>query len=354
MAWTASRLWIERRWRARSTCCLPALSTRPAAYFGALSLALRHRIPGLKALLYSLFYFVEAVVLSRELMRREVTHLHNHFANPGANVGLIASKLLGIPWSVTLHGISEFDYPAGPLLPEKLTAASFVACVSHFGRAQAMRIVDPSLWNKMAIVRCGIETAMLPTRATEPRETLHVLCVGRLSPEKGHTGLLDAFARVLNAGIHAELRLLGDGPERARIEAKIAELGINGHVVMRGQQPDTEVMAELAHADVLVMASFMEGLPVVLMEALGAGVPVVAPRVAGIPELAVDGETALLFHPGDFDGLAQQLTALLSDAALRERLGSAGQRRVMAEFDADVACMPLLARFSVVTTPQRP
>jgi glycosyltransferase involved in cell wall biosynthesis len=326
-----------------------ALASRPLTYLSTLGLSLRHRLPGIKAILYSLFYFAEAVIVARELQRRRVTHLHNHFANPAANVGLLASRFLGIPWSLTLHGISEFDYPSGPLLPDKLRAASFVACVSHFGRSQAMRVVEPELWSKMIIVRCGIETALLPQRDSTRRDPLRVLCVGRLSPEKGHAGLLEAFAQLLARGISAELRLLGDGPERARVEQKIAALGLQSRVVVRGQQPDTEVMAELATADVLVMSSLMEGLPVVLMEALGAGVPVIAPRVAGIPELAADGETALLFHPGDFTGLADQLVAMLGDPALRERLGTRGRERVLAEFDADGACAPLAKLFGAGT-----
>ena len=119
-------------------------------------------MPGLRAFLWSLFYFIEAIALARAAQEREVTHLHNHFANAGANVGMLAANFLGIGWSVTLHGISEFDYPAGLMLAKKLAAARFAACVSLFGMAQAMRTIDPADWKKLLIVRCGIDTRALP------------------------------------------------------------------------------------------------------------------------------------------------------------------------------------------------
>jgi colanic acid/amylovoran biosynthesis glycosyltransferase len=322
-----------------------ALVQQPGRYFSTLREALRHRVAGARQLLWSLFYFVEAIVLAHELSRREVGHLHNHFANAGANVGVLACHFLQLGWSVTLHGISEFDYPAGLLLGRKLAQARFAACVSWFGMAQAMRVAAPADWDKLFVARWGIDTRALPPRAPAGRGPARVVCVGRLSPEKGHLGLLQAFAAVVKRGQAAELRLIGDGPERANIEAAIAAHGLEDRCVLLGQQPEDETLAEVAAADLVVSASFMEGLPVVLMEALGLGVAVVAPRVAGIPELVEDGTSGLLFAPADWAGLAACLERALGDRTLRERLGRAGQQRVRAEFDADLACLPLLRRF---------
>jgi glycosyltransferase involved in cell wall biosynthesis len=321
-----------------------ALARAPGRYFGALASSLRHRVPGLKSLVWSLFYFVEAMVLARALARRGIEQLHNHFANPGANVGMLAAGYLGLPWSLTLHGISEFDYPAGLMLPGKLAAARFAACVSSFGMAQAMRVARPMDWSKFLIVRCGIEGRALPPRKPAggpPR----IVCVGRLSAEKGHLGLVDAFAQVLARGVTAELRLVGDGPERAHIEARVAERGLGDRCVLVGQLPEEGALAEVAAAEVLVSSSFMEGLPVVLMEALGLGVPVVAPRVAGVPELVEEGVSGLLFAPADWSALAEALVRLLGDAALRARMGQAGQKKVQAEFEVDRACEPLYRKF---------
>jgi colanic acid/amylovoran biosynthesis glycosyltransferase len=323
-----------------------ALLQRPGRYLSTLMEALRHRVPGVRQLLWSLFYFVEGIVLAHELSRRGVGHLHNHFANAGANVGMLASHFLQLGWSVTLHGISEFDYPAGLLLARKLAQARFAACVSWFGMAQAMRVAAPGDWDKLFVARCGIDSRALPPRAPAGPGPARVVCVGRLSPEKGHLGLLQAFAQVIKRGQAAELRLIGDGPERANIEAAIVAHGLEERCVLLGQQPEDETLAEVAAADLVVSASFMEGLPVVLMEALGLGVAVVAPRVAGIPELVEDGTSGLLFAPADWAGLAACLERALGDRALRERLGRAGQQRVRAEFDADLACAPLHRRFA--------
>jgi colanic acid/amylovoran biosynthesis glycosyltransferase len=319
-----------------------AMLARPRAYVSTLKRALGHRAPGIKGLVWSAFHFAECIDLAAELERREVEHLHNHFANSGANVGYLASHFLGLDWSLTLHGASEFDYPAGILLKEKLEAAHFVACVTHFGRAQAMRLVDPKHWPKFHIVRAGIE----PPRtngavAAPPRPRL--VCVARLSPEKGHAGLLEAFAQVVRSGVDAELELLGDGPDADRIAAQIRELGLEARVSMRGQVPEDFALAAMRQATAVVLASFMEGLPVVLMEALALGIPVIAPCVAGIPELVEHGVSGLTFPPGDWASLARVLGQMLGDAELRERLALEGKRRVEAEFFVERSLEPLLA-----------
>lgn len=318
-----------------------ALARDPGRYFSVLGESMHHRVPGLRAFVWSLFYFIEAIALARAAADRQITHLHNHFANAAANVGMLAAKFLGIGWSVTLHGISEFDYPAGLMLGKKLAQARFAACVSSFGMAQAMRTIDPADWGKLFIVRCGIDTRALPPVPARQGGPLRVVCVGRLSPEKGHLGLVDAFARVIERGEHAQLRLVGDGPERARIEERIRARNIQDHCELLGQLPEDGALAEVAASDLLVSASFMEGLPVVLMEALALGVAVVAPRVAGIPELVEDGVSGLLFTPADWNALADCLVRLLGDEPLRKRLAQAGRERVRAEFDADGACEPI-------------
>ncbi|HEX7479666.1 MAG TPA: glycosyltransferase family 4 protein [Polyangiales bacterium] len=325
-----------------------ALLGHPLAYLGTLRLSLRHRVPGLSALIWSVFHFAEAIVLASELRRRGVTHLHNHFANAGATVGLLAAHFLQLPWSLTLHGTAETDYPAGLLLGAKLEAAQFAVCVSHFGRAQAMRVTAPEHWHKLFICRCALDLSQLPERvARTDQARARIVCVGRLSPEKGHLGLLEAFASARAQGVDAQLVLIGDGPERARIETRLSELGLREHVQLRGQLDEQTTLAEVASSDVLVLASFLEGLPVVLMEAMALGLAVIGPRVAGVPELVHDGESGLLFAAGDWNELAEQLKRVLADPELRARLGRAGRAKVEAEFEIGRAIEPLLAHFNV-------
>jgi colanic acid/amylovoran biosynthesis glycosyltransferase len=324
------------------------LFTRPLRYFRTLKRAMDHRVPGAKAVLWAFFYFTEALILARELERRSIARLHNHFANAGAIVGYLATSFLGIPFSLTLHGMSEFEYPGGFLLRGKIEAADFVACVSHFGRAQAFKATRAKDWPKMHIVRCGVELSGLSPapKLPDPKQPVRIVCVGRLSPEKGQIGLLEAFADALARGTRAELRLVGDGPERADVEARIRHLQLEAHCKLVGWKAEREVLEEIQKADILVMASFMEGLPVVLMEALGLAVPVIAPCVAGIPELVRDGETGLLFSPGHWLELTECLQMLCDDALLRERLGARGREVVAEEFDVDRAIEPLVQHFS--------
>jgi colanic acid/amylovoran biosynthesis glycosyltransferase len=311
---------------------MSTLFSNPAGYFVTLGLAVSHRPPGLRGFGLSLAHFAEAVVLARELRRRQITRLHNHFANSAATVGYLATRMLKMPWSFTMHGISETDYPAGLLLGRKIEAADFVACVSYFGRAQAMRLVTPDHWSKLHVVRCGLPLSELPEQAP-PSAAKSLICVGRLSPEKGQAGLLETFAEVSRDHQHLELVLVGDGPEADRLRALVGQLGISGRVRFAGRLSEADTLGEIAKADILVLPSFMEGLPIVLMEAMAVGTAVIASRVAGIPELVHDGETGLLFTPSNWDELASCIRRLADDDALRGSLAERGQTAVAVEFD---------------------
>lgn len=323
---------------------LGALFGHPVRYLSTLRLALRHRVPGAKAFVWALLHFVEAIVLARQLRRDSVARLHNHFANSAATVGLLAAHFARLPWSVTLHGISEFDYPAGVLLADKLERAEFAACASYFVMAQAMRQTRPAIWPKLSLVRCAVDPADLPRKhiAAPGADPLKLVCVGRLSPEKGHAGLIAVVAKLVGQGHALHLTLVGDGPERESLDAVVQRLAMGAHFTFLGRLSEQATLAQVAAADALVLASFMEGLPVVLVEALALGVPVVASRVAGIPELVEDGKTGLLFTPGDWQGLQAALERLAGDAALRTALAENGRARVFGEFIYPAAAAPLI------------
>lgn len=315
-----------------------AFCTGPRRFLSSWLLALRHRPPGVRALIWSQFHFAEAMLLARLLSRESVTHLHNHFANSGATVGLVAAAFARLPWSLTLHGISETDYPAGLLLATKLERATFVACASYFMRAQAMRMVAPSHWPKMTVVRCGIDLARLPPAAPH-RETgpARIVCVGRLSAEKGYFGLLDALAAIAPSTGGVELVIVGDGPIAAAVRARACELGLLDRIRFAGARDENETLAEIARADILVLPSLMEGLPVVLVEAMALGRPVLASRVAGIPELVVEGRTGYMFTPSDWEDLRQKLAVLIEERPRWPRMGRAGRKQVEGEFRSDQA-----------------
>lgn len=328
---------------------LAAMVTRPVRFLQTWRLSLAHRQAGLRGLLWSQFHLVEALTFARMLQRAKIARVHNHFANSGATVGLLATHYLDLPWSLTLHGISETDHPAGAMLPNKVAKADFVACASWFMRAQAMRFVDQCHWEKITVVRCGLDLAALPEVVAPPpgsRAGTHFICVGRLSAEKGYPGLLEAFGGMVAEGFAARLTIIGDGPLRAQVEMKIAALGLGDRVDLRGALPEQDTLAAIAGADALVLPSLMEGLPVVLMEAMALGKPVIASCVAGIPELVREGETGLLYRPSDWAHLGEQMRRLVSDPRLQAQLGEAGRAAVAAEFSIDRAVEPLIPRFA--------
>lgn len=311
------------------TCHARALRKSPGRYFRALRLAIRTRPPGLKAGLYQLFYFAEAAVLADHLQRNGVTHLHNHIAKASCTVAMLMSELSGIPYSFTLHGPDIFFEPHHWRLDEKIARARFVACISHFCRSQAMAFSVPDHWSKLHIVHCGIE----PGRYDDVSERAghNLLFVGRLAAVKGLPVLFDALEALQPTHPDLRVTIIGDGPDRAALEARARRL--SSMVQFVGYKSQAEVAETLRRMDMLVLPSFAEGVPVVLMEAMAAGIPVVTTRIAGVPELVEDGVAGILVLPGDVAALANAISTLLDDPDLRSDMGRAGRQKVGDEFN---------------------
>ncbi len=311
-----------------------ALRHAPGKWFSALRLAWRTRAPGPKAALYQLFYFLEAGVLARHLRQQGVTHLHNHFANSSCSVAMLTTEMSGIPFSFTMHGPAIFFEPMRWRLDEKLSRAAFVACISHFCRSQAMYFSDREHWDRYRIVHCGVEPARY---GADQRQHYgkRVMFVGRLDAVKGVPLLLDAFAGVIAKHPDAHLSIIGDGPDRAALEAQASLGGLTDRVTFLGYRPQDEVAGLLQTADMLVLPSFAEGVPVVLMEAMASRIPVIASQVAGVAELVSDGESGFVIPAGDLETLTERLDRLLSDPALCARMGAAGRAKVEADFDIE-------------------
>jgi glycosyltransferase involved in cell wall biosynthesis len=304
----------------------------PGRWFSAARLAVRTRAPGLKALLWQVFYFLEAGVLARHLLAQNARHLHNHFGNSSCSVALLTAELSGIPFSFTEHGPAIFFEVDRWALGEKVARARFVIAISHFCRSQLMLFSGIAHWNKIAIVHCGVTPAAY---GRKPREAFgkRVIFVGRLDPVKGAPLLVSAMARVLKDHPDARLTLVGDGPARAPAEAQARDLGIAHAVTFAGFQSQGAVAELLEASDVLVLPSFAEGVPVVLMEAMASRIPVIASRVAGVQELVEDGVSGFTVPPGDIETLATRLTKLLADPELAARMGRAGRETVERDFD---------------------
>ncbi|MGL4236946.1 glycosyltransferase [Tabrizicola sp.] len=309
-----------------------AFARSPKTWFSTLALAVRMRSPGLKALLWQLFYFLEAGVLADHLRANNVRHLHNHFGNSSCSVAVLAAQLAGIPFSFTEHGPAIFFEVDRWALNEKIARARFVVAITHFCRSQLMLFSAPEHWGKITIVHCGVDLSAY-SRKPPGDFGKRVAFVGRLDPVKGALLLIEAMAEVLKAHPDATLTLAGDGPARAGAEARAAELGISGAVRFAGFMTQGQVAELLASSDMLVLPSFAEGLPVVYMEALASRIPVVASRVAGVQELVEDGVTGYAIPPGDVATLTDRMIRLMDDPHLAALMGDAGHRAVEAGFD---------------------
>ena len=314
----------------------------PGRYLSVLRQAWRMRGPGLRAGLYQLFYFLEATVLARHLQDRQVTHLHNHFAQASCSVAVLAARLADVPFSFTLHGPADFTDPRLWRLADKIAAARFVACISHYCRSQAMLVSPQDHWSRLRIVHCGVE----PERYDAgPAQGQGMLFVGRLAAAKGVPVLIEAMARIRARCPEAHLTLIGDGPDRARLEEQVRRAGLQDAVRFLGYRSQDEVAEALREAALFVLPSFAEGVPVVLMEAMAARRAVVATRIAGIPELVEDGVSGVIVPPGDGDALADAVCAVLSDPDRAARMGAQGRARVQAEFDIRTEAAALAAAF---------
>ena len=310
---------------------LRALTGSPKRYFAGLKLAWQSAPPGLRAHLYQLFYFAEAVVLADHLRKRGVVHLHNHIATASCTVAMLASAVSGIPYSFTLHGPDIFFEPHRWRLDLKIRHARFVACISDFCRSQAMAFSGTADWPKLHIVHCGVEPERYDTRPERGNPAPHLLFVGRLAAVKGLPVLFDALPQVLQEFPDLRISLIGDGPDRASLETMAVHLP---QVAFLGYQSQTEVAEMLQQADMLVLPSFAEGVPVVLMEAMAARLPVVTTQVAGIPELVENHVSGELVPPGDADALAQAIIGLLADRSRRDEMGKTGRAKVVREYTA--------------------
>lgn len=327
---------------------LTILAHHPRGWARAFALALRASPPGLRALVYQLIYLAEAGVLAAHLRHHSVAHLHNHFGDSSCTVAMLAAEMTGIPFSYTEHGPSTFFAPRYWRLDAKIARARFVVAISHFCRSQMMLFSDQRYWEKLRIVHCGVD----PDRYDGgPRAGAgkRILFVGRLAAVKGVPLLVEALARLQSTHPDAHLTIIGDGPDRNALEAKIAHMGLAGMVDFVGYADEAGVAAHLARADLFVLPSFAEGVPVVLMEAMAARLPVIASRVAGVPELVIDGESGFLVPPGDVETLTARIELLLADPDRRQAMGEAGRAKVIREYNSTLEAEKLSKLFAART-----
>ena len=288
----------------------------------------------IKRLLYHVFYLVEALLVGNWMRSESIKHLHVHFATPAASVGMLVKTVFGYSFSFTVHGPDEFYDAAGYNLPEKILAADFIFCISHYARSQVMKLSPVQAWPKFDVCRLGVDPQrFIPVPKPKQTGTCNLLCVGRLTPAKGQAILLESVAQLQNQGISVTLTLVGMGPDEQSLGQYAENLGISRQVHFTGAVDQDHILDYYKAADMFVLPSFAEGLPVVLMEAMAMEIPCITTAITGIPELIRNGQEGLLVAASDREGLIQAIKQLVEDQVLRQQLGKAGRLRVLSDFD---------------------
>jgi glycosyltransferase involved in cell wall biosynthesis len=344
---TRTRYILEGNFATFASAFLHALRRSPKSLAKAGVAAVKMMRRSSRPAPYHLAYLAEALVLAQWVVEQDIEHVHAHFGTNGAEVAMLCHLLTGTPYSFTVHGPDEFDRPEYLGLPAKVRRAAFVCVVSSFTGSQIRRWIPPAQWSKIKLVRCGLDADFLAQRRTGEVSGTRLVTVGRLSEQKGQLVLLGALAVLAREGVAFEMIIAGDGQLRPELEREIRELGLEGRVELAGWRTNAEVRSLILGARAFILPSFAEGLPVVLMEALALGRPVITSYVAGIPEL-VDGGCGWLAPAGDVEQLAHAIRQCLTatpDARIRA-MGEAGRERVLERHDIAKECRRLADLFA--------
>ncbi len=314
---------------------LLALLMRPIALLRGLKTAISLARSSQRGLSYHLAYLGEACRLRRWTAASHIDHVHAHFGTNATAVATLCRALGGPPFSFTVHSPGSSEVPELCALEEKMRRAQFVCAVSQHGKSQLLRYSAPTSWQQIHLVHCGTDESFLSAPAEAPPSAPRLVCVARMSAEKGHIVLLHALSKLAADGVDFELALVGDGPLRASLEQLAQELGIDQRVKFLGWKAGDDVRAEILASRALVLPSFVEGLPVVVMEAFALRRPVIATWVGGVPELVTPKTNGWLVPAGSVTELAAACRGAL-EASSEElfQMGREGAARVADQHDA--------------------
>jgi colanic acid/amylovoran biosynthesis glycosyltransferase len=331
--------------------CLAALKVfiiNPLRFIRTFWLAIRLGMRADRPLPLHLVYFLEACQVNLWAKQFSAAHVHAHFGTNPSEVAMLVNALCGLPYSFTVHGPEEFDRPVFLKLKEKINQAKFVVAISSFGKSQLQRWVDFSQWNKIKVVHCGLEKSFYDVPASRMDIGLRrMLCVGRICEQKGQLLLIEAAKILHDKQIDFELILAGDGEMRAEVELQIAKYHLQQKVKITGWISSDEVRKHILSSQVLVLPSFAEGLPVVIMEAMSLRRPVISTYIAGIPELLIHRENGWLCVAGDVEQLANTMQeALNTPLETLQKMGDAAYERVVQRHNIDIEATKLANYFT--------
>jgi colanic acid/amylovoran biosynthesis glycosyltransferase len=323
---------------------LRVMMRSPWRFIKAAHLAIRMVRESDRPLRYHMIYLAESCRILRWVRNHGCAHLHAHFGTNSAEVAMLMRALGGPDYSFTVHGPEEFMIPMG--LREKVHRSAFTVAISSFGRSQIYMRSSYLDWPKIHVVHCGLERSFHDGLATSVPMAPRFVCVGRLCEEKGQLLLIAAVARLKAAGIECELVLAGDGPMRVEIEKLLDEHELNSQVRITGWISSDSVRSEILASRALILPTFAEGLPVVLMEAMALRRPVLSTYIAGIPELVISGENGWLFAAGSVEELVEAMAKCLTVTPEDlSRMGDLGYQRVIARHSIETETAKLAGLF---------
>ena len=325
---------------------LTQMVRNPLRLCKALLLASRMARMSERPLPYHWIYLAEACKVLTLLGVSGVEHVHAHFGTNSTEVVMLVHALGGPGYSFTVHGPEEFDKPHAIYLADKIVDSRFVVAISSFGRSQLCRWLPHRQWTKVQVVHCGLDKAFHQVTHVSVPTAPRLVCVGRLCEQKGQLLLVDAVRQLRDDGVPVELVLAGDGEMRSEVERLITFHGLQAQVRITGWISADQVRQELLASRALVLPSFAEGLPVVIMEAMALRRPVLSTYVAGIPELVQHGQHGWLFPAGDVDALSQAMQDCVQASTTQlEDMGAAAHQRVLQRHDVDTEAAKLLRLF---------
>lgn len=284
-------------------------------------------------------HFILAPVFARVIEKHNVRHLHAHFADAASSFAMLIAFLLKIQYSFTAHAYDVFMPQAN--IEQKITGAAFIITCTEYNKQFWLQKYPWISEQKIQVIYHGINWHRFKREKAPDGLKPVIVTVGRLVVKKGIAYLLNACLELKKRGVPFECRIIGDGPERARLELFTKIHHLESEVVFKGAIPPQQIKAELEQAYVFALPCIVEdngnrdGIPNVIAEAMAMELPVISTRVSAIPELVEDGKHGYLLESGDFKTLAEKLQILFAQPELARKMGGSGRRRIQQIFSLD-------------------
>lgn len=293
-------------------------------------------------------YLLQATYFYKLCKQDQLQHVHVHFSTNATTVAMLAKQMGGVSYSFTAHGPDEFVDPSRISMYLKVANAAFVVAISNYCRVQLVRFSSYKFWDKIVIVHCGIHLNDFTPNFEFDNNNQTLVCVGRICPQKAQLLFAPALAQLKKEFPNIKLHLIGDGESRLDLEQAIKKYDVGDMIVLHGWKANTEVKEMLAKSRALLLPSFAEGLPVVIMESLALGRPVISTYIAGIPEL-VDNRCGWMIPAGSIDAIASAIRDAMNTPSQKlSEMGKEGRSRVETEHNLKTIAPKLYNEFSRV------